>query len=45
VMSLVLAFPISFMLASYGVKLNMPPEHLLIIIAIVFAGGLAGCKD
>jgi hypothetical protein len=44
-MSLVLAIPIAYMFMIGGTKLNVPPEHLIIVMAIIFAGGLAGCKD
>ena len=44
-MSLILAIPIAAMFMIGGMKLNVPPEHLIIIMAIVFAGGLAGYKD
>jgi hypothetical protein len=44
-MSLVLAIPISMLFLICGMKLNISPDHLLIGLAIIFAGGLAGCKD
>jgi hypothetical protein len=44
-MSLVLAIPISMIFLIGGMKLNISPDHLVIVLAIIFAGGLAGCKD
>ena len=44
-MSLVLAIPISMIFLIGGMKLNISPDHLLIVLAIIFGGGLAGCKD
>ena len=44
-MSLVLAILISMLFLICGMKLNISPDHLLICLAIIFAGGLAGCKD
>jgi hypothetical protein len=44
-MSLVLAIPISAIFLIGGMKLNISPDYLLIVLAIIYAGGLAGCKD
>lgn len=44
-MSLILSTPIAMIFMIGGMKLNVPPEHLIITMAIIFAGGLAGCKD
>ena len=44
-MSLMLAIPISIVFLIGGIKLNISPDHLLIVLAIIFAGGLAGLKE
>lgn len=44
-MSLILSIPIAFTILATGAKLNMPPDQLLFLMAIIFAGGLAGSKD
>ena len=44
-MSLILAIPIAMIFFIGGMKLNISPEHLTFLMAIIFAGGLAGCKD
>lgn len=44
-MSLVLAIPIGTIFLIGGSKLNISPECLFYTLAIIFAGGLAGCKD
>lgn len=44
-MSLVLAIPISMIFLIGGMELNISPDYLVLVLAIVFAGGLAGFKD
>lgn len=44
-MSLILSIPISMLFVIGGMKLNISLDHLLFLTAIIFAGGLAGCKD
>jgi hypothetical protein len=44
-MSLILAIPVSMIFMYGGLKLNIPSSHLLIVMAIIVAGGLAGCND
>ena len=44
-MSLILSIPISMLFVIGGMKLNVSLDHLLFFMAIIFAGGLAGCKD
>ena len=44
-MSLVLAGPIALVFVVAGMKLNISPDFLVLTMAIIFAGGLAGCKD
>jgi len=44
-MSLVLAIPISAMILICGMSFNVSPEYLVLVLAIIFAGGLAGFKD
>ena len=41
-MSLVLAIPIAFIFMIGCMKLDIPPDKLMIVLAIIFAGGLAG---
>lgn len=45
VMSLILSIPIAMLFMIGGLKLNIPTSHLLIVMAIIVAGGLAGCND
>ena len=44
-MSLLLSIPIVMLFLIGGTKLNVSPDCLLVVLAIIFAGGLAGCKD
>lgn len=44
-MSFLLAIPIVFIFMIGGMGLNVSPDFLLLTMAIIFAGGLAGCKD
>lgn len=44
-MSVILAIPIAMLFLLGGMKLNISPDSLVIIMAIIFAGGLAGYKD
>lgn len=44
-MSLILSIPIAMLFVIGGMKLNVSNDHMLIVMAIIFAGGLAGCKD
>lgn len=44
-MSLVLASLIAMIFMVGGTKLNISPNFLILIVAIIFAGGLAGYKD
>lgn len=44
-MSLVLAILVSGMILSCGVAFNASPDCMVLVLAIVFAGGLAGLKD
>ena len=44
-MSLILSIPVAFVILTCGIKLNLSSDQLLLITAIIFAGGLAGCKD
>lgn len=44
-MSLVLAIPISMIFLIGGMELNISPDYLVLVLAIIFAGGLAGCRD
>lgn len=44
-MSLILSIPIAMLFIIGGVKLNVSPDHLLFLMAIIFAGGLAGYRD
>ena len=44
-MSLVLAILIAMLFLLGGMKLNISPDFLVLIMAIIFAGGLAGHKD
>ena len=44
-MSLVLAAPIAMIFMVGGMKLNISPDFLVLTMAIIFAGGLAGYKD
>lgn len=44
-MSLLLAFSIAIILTIGAAKLNIPYEYMMLYIAIIFAGGLAGFDD
>ena len=44
-MSLFLSIPIAMLFIIGGMKLNVSVDHLLFLMAIIMAGGLAGCKD
>ena len=44
-MSLILSIPIAMLFVIGGMKLNVSNDYLLCAMAIIFAGGLAGCKD
>ena len=44
-MSLILSIPIAMLFVIGGMKLNVSLDHLLFLMAIIFAGGLAGCND
>lgn len=44
-MSLVLAIPISVIILLCGMSFNISPDRMILALAIIFAGGLAGCKD
>lgn len=44
-MSLILAIPIAMLFMLGGMKLNISPNRLFIVLAVIFAGGLAGYKD
>lgn len=44
-MSLVLAIPVSVMILFCGMSFNVSPDYLVLALAIIFAGGLAGFKD
>ena len=44
-MSLVLAIPIAMLFMCAGAALDMPEERILFMLAMIFAGGLAGCHD
>ena len=44
-MSLVLAIPVSVIILICGMSFNVSPDYLVLVLAIIFAGGLAGCKD
>ena len=44
-MSLILSIPIAMLFMVGGMKLNISLDHLLFLMAIIVAGGLAGCND
>ena len=44
-MSLILSIPIAMLFVIGGMKLNVSNDYLLCAMAIIFEGGLAGCKD
>lgn len=44
-MSFLLAVTIAMIFMVGGMELNVSPDFLLLTMAIIFAGGLAGCKD
>ena len=44
-MSLILAIPISVMIMICGMQFNISHDCMILVLAIVFAGGLAGFKD
>lgn len=43
-MSLLISIPLAILFVIGGAKLNLSDGDLLIIVAIIFAGGLAGYK-
>jgi hypothetical protein len=44
-MSFVLSIPVAMCFMCAGAALGMPEERILFMLAIIFAGGLAGCHD
>ena len=44
-MSLILSIPIAAIFMVGCMKLDLPPDKIALVMAIIFAGGLAGAKD
>jgi len=44
-MSLILSIPIAMIFMVGCMKLDLPPDKIVFVMAIIFAGGLAGTKD
>lgn len=44
-MSLILSIPIAMIFMVGCMELDLPPDKIALVMAIIFAGGLAGTKD
>lgn len=44
-MSLILSIPIAMIFMVGCMQLDLPPDKIALVLAIVFAGGLAGAKE
>lgn len=44
-MSLILSIPIAVIFMVGCMKLDLSPDKIALVMAIIFAGGLAGAKD